>query len=637
MKPKKINPFIYIFFLLMYLEIIIKITINNNIFNISLLTLLIFTLPVALFLTIICKLFNARLNKIILLLITIITTIYFDIQFVFYRLFSIPFSFSTIGLANQAFDFLSIIKDTIITNVIMILLLNIPIIIIFIVNRFIDTTKYHFQSLLTLILMFITSMLFTTYPFLPFNKDATYLSNLYNKIDDKIAIIDNFGLLTYTKIDLKRQIFDYKPEIITEPAPIKKEPVKYGDNILNLNIKETSNDQIKSLNEYITNKQPSSKNKYTGMFKDKNLIFILAEGFNEIAVDKKRTPTLYKLTNSGFVFNNFYSPVFLSTTGGEFQATTGLIPTQEILKLWKKNKPTISYGLGNVFNQKGYKVQSYHNWTYSYYKRNETMKTLGFQNYQACGNGLEKRINCKWLPSDVEMVQKTTNDYLNKNQNFMTYYVTVSGHSPYNNSDNIAKKYLDLVAEENYSNPVKYYLAAQVELDRMLEELIKALEKNNQLEDTVIALVGDHYPYTLTTDQINEVSKYEKDGTIEVNHSNFILWNSEMKDKIEISKVGSQIDVLPTILNLFGVDYDSRLIVGQDLLSSTPGIAIFSNRSWITDYGSYNSLSRTFTKKKDVELTDENTYIKNTNNQVANAFTISKMIIANNYYSYILN
>ena len=73
---------------------------------------------------------------------------------------------------------------------------------------------------------------------------------------------------------------------------------------------------------------------------------------------------------------------------------------------------------------------------------------------------------------------------------------------------------------------------------------------------------------------------------MEVNRSNFILWNSEAKT-VEVDKVGSQIDVLPTLLNLFGIEYDSRLIIGKDILSDAPGLAIFSNRSWVSDYGTY--------------------------------------------------
>ena len=450
-------------------------------------------------------------------------------------------------------------------------------------------------------------------------------------------------MLTYTKVDIKRQLFGYESELIIE-EPVEEiinieEEQDYGDNILELNFDNSNvtDEDIKLLNNYFNNVQPTNKNEYTGMFKGKNLIFILAEGFNEIAVDEQRTPTLYKLTNNGFVFKDFYSPLFLSTTGGEFQATTGLIPTQETLKLWKSKTPTIEYALGNAFGDLGYRAQSFHNWTHTYYKRNLTMKTLGFDNYLGCGNGLENRISCKWLPSDIDMINTTTPDYLGKEGNFVTYYVTVSGHSPYNAGDNIAKKYFDQVENLQYSDPVKYYLASQIELDKMLEKLINNLEVSGELDDTVIALVGDHYPYTLTPSEMNEVSNYEKDGTIEVNHSNFILWNNQIEEPIIVDKVGSQIDVLPTLLNLFGIEYDSRLIVGKDILSNYEGLAIFSNRSWVSDYGTYDYSTKTFKLKEGKTLENVSDYVTRINNRVSNSHTISKILIDKNYYSYILN
>lgn len=636
MKKLKIHPFIYFFFTILYLEIISKIVITNHLFNLGLIYVLIYSLPFCLFFTLISKSFFYKMNKIISIIITLVITIYFEVQYIFYNLFSIPFSFSTISLANQALDFSNIIKDAILDHLLVFSLYLIPLIILIILNRKIDFSKYHKESIISLIFMLITSYIFTFLTLIPSQEKK----DLYFKIDDQISIIDSFGMLTYTKIDLKRQIWGYDTDLIIEAKPEEKEPteIEYGDNILDLNLSETNNNNINKINNYVTNSSPTNKNKYTGLFKDKNLIFILAEGFNEIAVDETRTPTLYKMVNNGFVFNNFYSPVFLSTTGGEFQATTGLIPTQEILSTWKKKTPKISYALGNTFSQLGYRIHSYHNWTYTYYKRNITMKTLGFTNYLGCGNGLEDRMDCGWLPQDSKMIEVTTPDYLNKEGNFVTYYVTVSGHSPYNSGDNIARIHLDSVKDLTYSDSVKYYLAAQVELDKMLEELIKDLEESGELDNTVIALVGDHYPYTLSIDEMNEAATYEKDDTIEVNHSNFILWNNQIEEPIVIDKVGSQIDVLPTILNLFGIDYDSRLIVGKDILSDYEGLAIFSNRSWTSDYGSYDSSTKTFTLKEGKELKDETIeeYVTRINNRVANSFSISKLIIDNNYYEYIL-
>lgn len=649
MKNIKIHPSIFYLVSILYLEIIIKFVMTNNFFDIGLLYMSIFTIPIIILLTLITKSFSDKSNKIISIATFSVITILFEVQLIFYNLFSVPFSFSTISLANQALDFTSIIKDAILSHIIPFLLLLIPLILLIAFNKIIDYTKHKKETIISIIIMFIIGYLSTFLSLIPNHDEPSSAKKLYFNIDDQLAIIDNFGLLTYTKIDIKRQLFGYETELILENHDIpetitdsekteKPEEIIYGDNVLNIDFSNlsTTDKNLKTLNNYMATAEATKKHKYTGMFKDKNLIFILAEGFNGIAVDETRTPTLYKLANNGFVFNKFYSPVFLSTTGGEFQATTGLIPTQEILKLWKKEEPTISYALGNAFSNIGYRAQSYHDWTYTYYKRNITMKTLGFDNYTGCGNGLEQKISCKWLPSDVDMINATTPDYLNKEGNFVTYYVTVSGHSPYNAGHNIGKRYKELVSDLPYSDIVKFYLASQIELDRMLETLINNLEESGELDDTVIALVGDHYPYTLSTEEMNEASTYKKDGVVEVNRSNFILWNSELEKPIIIDKVGSQIDVLPTLLNLFGIEYDSRLIVGKDILSETEGLAIFSNRSWVSDYGTYFANTGKFQLNEGRNLENQKEYVNYINNKVANNYSISKLIIDTNYYNYLL-
>ena len=173
----------------------------------------------------------------------------------------------------------------------------------------------------------------------------------------------------------------------------------------------------------------------------------------------------------------------------------------------------------------------------------------------------------------------------------------------------------------------------KIVLKKNLLILLNKLEESKRLEDTVIALVGDHYPYELTLEQVNELSEYEKDGIIEVNRSNFILYNSQMQT-IKIDKVASQIDVLPTLYNLFGIDYDSRLIIGKDILSTEPGLAIFGNRSWVSDYGSYFSNSKKFIVKENKEVTED--YISQINQIVNNRINMSKLIIENDYYKKVI-
>lgn len=635
--------------LIIYLELIFKFTVLKSVNLVDLGFTLLFTVQIILFFNLICNLFKEKVSKIILISSTVILTIYFMVQTVFYNLFSVPFSFMTLGLAENALDFTSIIKDAIVQNLLVLILLLFPLIFVISIHKKITFERYNTKQCCAWIAGIIVT-LFILLGVINLDKNGVYSSyNLFFNVNAQEKNIEKFGLINSTAIDIVRTIGGFEEKAIIEtnsstslfpnhieiekPAEPQVVLPTYNELDLNLDvlIEQTTDSGLKNVYKYINSVQPTNKNDYTGYFKDKNLIFILAEGFNSIAVDENLTPTLYKLTNSGFVFNNFYSPVFLSTTGGEFQATTGLIPTQSILNMWKKDKPDINYALGNSFSKAGYTANAYHDWTYTYYSRQDTMKTLGFDSYMGMGNGLEKLMNSKWLPSDVDMMNVTTDFYTSEDK-FVTFYITVSGHAPYNFSggNSTAIKYKDYVKDLPYSTPVKAYLASQMELDRALETLINKLDEQGILDDTVIALVGDHYPYTLSIDEVNEVSSYTRDSIVEVNRSNFILWNSAMDEPIEVNKVGSQIDVLPTLLNLFGIEYDSRLLIGQDILSDNPGIAIFSNRSWVSDYGTYFAKSKEFVPNGNGEV-DEN-YVSDMNKSVANKFTMSQSFLKYDIY-----
>lgn len=641
LKNKKINLFFVYFTIIFYLETLFKIYKYGHVFNVGTIYIFSFSCFIALILSLLTTIFNKKTNKVFYYIIISFVTLLFMVQFVFSGLFSTLFSFASIGLADQAADFVSVIISFVWQNIGWTLLFLIPIIISIMFHKFIDFTRTDKTKLIINVCAILATYLISLIIMIP-GKDKLYSPyECYFTRNDATLAGDKLGILTTMRLDLQRWVLGFEEDLILNnelPEENLDPGIEYNELDINFNelASTEKNSSLKQLATYFSSAEKTKKNEYTGMFKGKNLIFILAEGFNEIAVDENLTPTLYKLTHEGFQFNKFYSPVFLSTTGGEFQAMTGLIPTQEILTKWKKTGNKTLFSLGHVFNNLGYNVNAYHNWTYSYYSREVTMPALGFSNYLACWNGLENHMNCrKWPTSDIELMNSTSKMYISNEENFMTYYITLSGHANYNFGGNyIASKNKDLVKHLNYSTPIQAYLATQIELDKALELLIKNLEEAGKLNDTVIALVGDHYPYTIDIDTINEIATYEKDSIVEVNHSKFILWNNEM-ESVQVDKVGSQTDVLPTILNLFGIEYDSRLIIGKDILSDSEGIAIFSNRSWVSDKGTYFAHKKTFVPKEGIEVEED--YVEKINNEIANKYAVSKLLIDNDYYNYLLN
>ena len=139
----------------------------------------------------------------------------------------------------------------------------------------------------------------------------------------------------------------------------------------------------------------------------------------------------------------------------------------------------------------------------------------------------------------------------------------------------------------------------------------------------------DHYPYGLTFKELNEVSENDRKDKFENYHSTLIMYNPSI-EKTVIDKVVSGIDLLPTIYNLFDIEYDSRLFMGKDIFSDTEGLAILSDRSWVSDKGTYNSVSKKFTKKVSEDV--PNDYIDKMNQIVSQKFTMSSLILDYDYY-----
>ena len=193
----------------------------------------------------------------------------------------------------------------------------------------------------------------------------------------------------------------------------------------------------------------------------------------------------------------------------------------------------------------------------------------------------------------------------------------------------------DMVKSMPYSNKAKSYLAANIELDKAVERLLEKLEEAGKLEDTVIIISGDHFPYGLTLNEINELSKFKRDNTFEKYRMPLLIWSGSMEKPVKVDKLGSSLDILPTVLNLFGVEYDSRLLMGRDILSDSENIAIFSDRSFITSKGKYNAITGEFIKNEDVEIEDG--YIEKMNDIVYKKYQMSRLILEKDYYRKVFN
>lgn len=638
---KKLNLLIYYILFIVYEELVFSCIIFKT-FPASFGLIILFSIPIAIVLNLITSVFKPKVNKIITYIITIALIIIFGAQIVYYSMYEAIISFFSMMHGGQVTEFMEVIIDVVLRNWYGILLFIIPLIILIILSKkkVITFEKNSIKQIAIKITSVLIIQLIALLCVNFINTDDMYSNkNLYYNIHVPKVTANRMGLLTTMRLDLQRFIFGFEEKLSVQTNAIPKEEEKDSYNITYIDfdklIKNEEDNTIKEMHKYFSSQEASKKNKYTGMFKDKNLIVLVGESFSSLAIREDLTPNLYKLYKEGFQFDNFYTPIFpVSTADGEYITDTSLIPKEGVWSFLRVAGNYMPYSYANVFEKQGYSSNAYHNHTATYYERDKYIETMGYNSYLAVGTGLEDRMDTSnWPNSDYEMVKTTVDDYIN-NEKFMAYYMTVSGHMNYTKLGSaMVYKNWEQVKDLPYSNKAKGYLAANIELDKAVGELLSRLEQAGKLEDTVIVISGDHYPYGLTLDEINELSTFERDDKFEKFRMPFLIWSGSMKGPIKVEKIGSSLDVLPTVLNLFGEEFDSRLLMGRDILSDSDPIVIFSDRSFITDKGRYNSLTEQFTPNEGVTI--EEGYVDKINTIIYKKYQMSRLILENDYYKHV--
>lgn len=444
------------------------------------------------------------------------------------------------------------------------------------------------------------------------------------------------------------------------PQPLPTEP-----NILDIDFAALAeaepNRNIQGMHQYFGSLTPSETNEYTGLFAGKNLILITAESFSTPAIDEVLTPTLYRLTHEGFVFQNFYQPDWTqSTCGGEFSVTTGLIPN------WINGCPAAQACIGNqmpitlahLFAPLGYSVPAWHDGIYTYYDRNLYLSTFGYS-YAGCdGGGLEMPYNV-FPRSDLEMIELTADsyidDYVENGTPFHAYYMTISGHGGYSWGGNaMSAKHREAV-EARYpelSATAQAYLACNMELDLALKCLVDKLEAAGIAKDTLIVMAADHYPYMMITgdgvDHYNELRGFADTEYVTSRYRNTLLmWSAGIEEPIIVDTPCSSVDIVPTLCNLFGLDYDSRLYSGRDIFAGgyepgvysdcMPLVVFYDSRgqgsSWITAAGTYECSTRTFTPNEGITV--DEAYVDQVHRLAAARLMYARLTVQWDYYKYI--
>ena len=503
------------------------------------------------------------------------------------------------------------------------------------------------KKLIPVVLLLCFSALYYRSLKASFMQDKTEASSAYEiflKPTNASLAIRNFGILGYGLLDIKEYFFpgdvthtiEIDPDSIQSELEISVQSAIDNDTWLGL-IEEESDEELNTLNKYFISNDASTTNEYTGTFEGKNVIVIMVESGNDILFNEEYYPNIARLVEHGYTFTNNYSPRNICSTGNnEMSAMISLYSINNNCTANVYQDNTYFESIFNLFKDAGYSTNSFHGHYDQYYARDVIHKNMGSDAYyNAVDLDLDFQYSYGSWASDEELMEKYL-EYLaasDLSQQFMSFITTVTSHQPYNGSG-YGNTYALLFPEE-YPQELKYYMSKLKVVDNAIGILLDGLDDLNILDDTVIVLFGDHYPYAIEPATLNLELDYDASIDSNADQVPLIIYNSELEAK-EFLQYTSYITLTPTLANLFDLKFDSRLYMGLDALSREyDSLVVFPDGSWKNENAYYNASTNEINYYTENMYTDEE--ILAINSKVRLKLEMSSLAIRRNYFSYLEN
>ncbi|MDD6264940.1 MAG: sulfatase-like hydrolase/transferase [Clostridia bacterium] len=529
---------------------------------------------------------------------------------VMYNIFAKFFSFSDMGFADDGFAFLE--KEYISFPPILILFLSLAFALGILAFIFVPKQKFSFVRLIVVISVFVVGVgtVFAAKNTIEKpNEDFSWENyydigadySVYDSFDNPVRSMYLTGLYQYTFRNFNKAFGIY-------------------DVFFN-------SDNINIVDEYIQNKT-TSNNEYTGILEGKNLIMIQLEAIDSWMLTEAYMPNLYAVMSKSVNFDNYFSSIFIAagTFNAEYVANTGIIPSSTSVSQSVYTNNSYPYSMANLFKNKGYTVNSFHGSEGDVYNRSNIHKNLGFEHYY--GGKEMKMQNYQMDRFLIEAYDKYVRD-----DSFFSFIITFSGHGPYNDeslntSEHIvdAKAVVDanLTFELSEKDLQNYYYAVAhaMETDLFVGELFERLSSDGHIEDTVVIFYTDHFNYYYGND--SQIVKFKGvEDTTMAQRVPFFIYSADLEPQT-ISKVVSGIDILPTVCNLFNLEVDRSIFVGDDVFSEDGGYVPFKGYSWY-DGEIYYIPGVTTTNNEKTEIINE---------AVNTKINVCASILKSDYYGY---
>lgn len=612
----------------MYLEILFKMRVLALNFDITLFRIFLFSVSYSLLFMFIIMFFKQKsVKRLIFILSFFIAFLYFN-QEIYNSFVEGFYSLTVVGDFTAGLSFFS---DYITAFKFGHIFYFLPLIILIVLNRFklisFDVEYCALkQPLIYLILGFL--IFFFSLQTIDETIDESSEVILYTDMDlytymyNSQDALKKFGLLTYTQ----RDFFSL---FRTDPLSESEYDVLITDFLATKD----------SIGEH-------EENVYSDLFKNKNLILIMAESLDTFAINEELTPNLFALKRDYAYFDNYYSPLYYrSTADTEFLVQTSMYPNKNVtLSMSAYIDNTFPNTLPKLFEEKGYSTYSFHNYIDYFYPRSDFhLNALGYDSYfgpSEMGMVVERSendiiFNHDWQ-SDLDMMIAATPEFINDSR-FFVNMITVSGHFKYAADHEIASKNASIVEqyqidhEIEFNEQIFYYLAANIEFDLALGHLFEQLSINNRLDDTVVVIFGDHYAYGVDNDAIWEYDTVKDDNSdMDLHNVPLIIYSNSTEMTSHISNYMSSIDMMPTLSNLFNLDLEYNKVFGSDALENFDNFVRFADMSFVSNSYSYDSLSEEYISSNP-EVYDRD-YLIMLNNTIINDYKYNLLILDYDYF-----
>lgn len=432
--------------------------------------------------------------------------------------------------------------------------------------------------------------------------------NLFETMSNKMYIAMILGNVNYHAVD----VYSY----VTTTIGKAKLP-------------EGRTDDIKT---FLSTADKESNPNLKGMGEGKNLIVIQVEALQQFVINRsvngqEITPNLNKFLKRCLYFDNFYYQVSEgNTSDAEFMVNDSLYPAASGAAYYRYANDKLD-ALPSKFNQKGYYTSVMHGNAEGFWNRNVMYKSMKFDDFYG-----EKSFNMTEKIglglSDKAFLDQAISKMDTFKQPFYNFMITLSSHHPFEADgafDNYDVGSMKGTLLGNYLQAIHY-------TDTQLGDFFDKLEKKGYLDNSIIMLYGDHYAMP----KQSESDLYKFVG--ETNQSDF-TWLQYQKVPFMIHFpvdgnkginhiVAGQMDVMPTISNLFNIDQSSCF--GRDMLNRQDRFLIFRNGSFINGKYVYISSNNTYYDENTGKTVQEDDNLKSLRDEAQLELSYSDDILDHN-------